>query len=233
VAADDIDHLYELPLDEFTKARDELAQRLRSAGETESARRVKAMRKPTVPAWALNQLARRHGEDMRALLDAAERMKDASPDGLRELSAERRRLVAALVAHAEQILKEAGHSAGAAHRERISQALLGATGEESREALLRGRLAREPAPAGFEAFGAPPDEVDVSPRPARRTRALERAEELAREADAAAAEAHRLRRAAEAAERSWRKAEQAAERAAVHAEKLRDRADKAADDATA
>src|SRR5256885_1710261 len=53
------DELYGLPLRDFTKARDDHARRLRKEGRREVADAVKALRKPTLPAWALNQLARR------------------------------------------------------------------------------------------------------------------------------------------------------------------------------
>jgi hypothetical protein len=47
-----VDRLYELPLDEFVAARDALAKERKDPA-------VKKLRKPTVPAWAVNQLARR------------------------------------------------------------------------------------------------------------------------------------------------------------------------------
>jgi hypothetical protein len=228
--ADEIDALYDLPLEEFTHARDELARRLRSGGHADDARQVKSLRKPTVSAWALNQLARRHRDEVRALLSTAERMKDASADDLRELSAARKRLVGSLVERADQILKDAGHAAGPTHRERISRVLLGATGDRSGDELLEGRLSRDPELGGFEAFAVPAVPEDEPAIDARRSKSVRRAEELAREAEAAAAEAHRLRRAAEAAERSWRKARQDAETAARRAETLGERARRAADD---
>jgi hypothetical protein len=52
------DDLYALPPGEFTRARDERAKGLRKEGRRDEADEVKALRKPTVAAWALNQLAR-------------------------------------------------------------------------------------------------------------------------------------------------------------------------------
>ena len=43
----EIDHLYELPLSEFTKARDELAKRASSDREA-----IRRLQKPNVAAWA-------------------------------------------------------------------------------------------------------------------------------------------------------------------------------------
>lgn len=43
----ELDSLYQVPLGEFTAARDELAKRLRDEGEREQAEEVKKLRKPT------------------------------------------------------------------------------------------------------------------------------------------------------------------------------------------
>jgi Bacterial capsule synthesis protein PGA_cap len=66
----ELDRLYSLPLDDFTDARNDLARRLRKAGQRPAAEAVAALRKPPVPAWAINQLARRHDEDVSTLLEA-------------------------------------------------------------------------------------------------------------------------------------------------------------------
>ena len=64
--------LYGLPPGEFTRARDARAKELRTGGERDAANAVKALRKPTVAAWALNQLTRRRKKDLAALLSAGE-----------------------------------------------------------------------------------------------------------------------------------------------------------------
>ena len=46
------DDLYALPPGDFTRARDERAKALRKEGRREEADAVKALRKPTVAAWA-------------------------------------------------------------------------------------------------------------------------------------------------------------------------------------
>ncbi|MDQ5822178.1 MAG: hypothetical protein M3540_12125, partial [Actinomycetota bacterium] len=71
----ELDRLYGLPLDEFTKARNDLSARLKKAGATDAAAEVKALPKPSVPAWAVNQLARTRQREVRALLVAAERSR--------------------------------------------------------------------------------------------------------------------------------------------------------------
>ena len=54
----DVDELYGLPLDRFTPERNALARELRNLGERERGAEVAALRKPSVAAWAVNQLAR-------------------------------------------------------------------------------------------------------------------------------------------------------------------------------
>ena len=54
----DLDDLYGLPLDRFIPERASLVRELRSGGEREQASVVAALRKPSVAAWAVNQLIR-------------------------------------------------------------------------------------------------------------------------------------------------------------------------------
>ena len=62
----EIDRLYALPLDEFTARRNELAKRLKKEGEGEAADEVASLVKPSVPAWTINQLARRQKKEAAA-----------------------------------------------------------------------------------------------------------------------------------------------------------------------
>ena len=63
--------LYGLPLDEFTTARNAAAKALRDRDLKAEADEVKAFVKPTVPAWAVNQLTRRRQDALDGLVDAA------------------------------------------------------------------------------------------------------------------------------------------------------------------
>ena len=99
------DELYGLPLAEFTKARDELARRLRKEGKGDEADAVKALRKPTAAAWALNQLSRQRPKDIKALLATGKRLRKAHEaligggdrSALQKASAEERELIDSLV----------------------------------------------------------------------------------------------------------------------------------------
>src|SRR5688500_11267390 len=97
----EVDRLYRLPLEEFVRARDELARRLRGEGSREEAAQVKALPKPTAAAWAVNQLARSNRREVDLLLDAAHRLRtlQASSPG----RAERASLEEALRAHRKAV----------------------------------------------------------------------------------------------------------------------------------
>ena len=57
----DVDELFGLPLDEFIPERTALAKSLRAEGRRDEAKEVAATRKPSVAAWAVNQLVRTQG----------------------------------------------------------------------------------------------------------------------------------------------------------------------------
>lgn len=158
----EIDRLYGLPLDEFVRERDELARRLNRDGDREAAARVKALRKPTVGAWALNQAVRRRRAETDALLNTGQRLRDAheqllsggDPAVLRETMEEERSLTSALADCAEAIASETGKS-GPALRDRVRSTLhAAAVDAEVREELAAGRFVREREAVGLGSFGA-------------------------------------------------------------------------------
>ena len=54
----DANKLYGLPLERFTEERNALAKRLREEGQRDEAATVSKLRKPSVAAWAVNQIVR-------------------------------------------------------------------------------------------------------------------------------------------------------------------------------
>jgi hypothetical protein len=187
----ELDNLYAaLPAD-FTRARNDLAQRLKQAGQIEDAARIKQLRKPTVALWAVNQLARRHPDDVRALLDAGERLRVAQQAALRGESqelraaaAEERKILHGLTQQSAELLRETGHSADT---KRIADTLRTAAVDESgRELLERGRLSEELEASGFGSFAgmeipssSKPDEKGPKPpSPAAQRRREERLRKL-------------------------------------------------------
>jgi hypothetical protein len=69
----DIDQLYKLPVTDFTTARNALAKDL--AGEAR--KKVRALGKPSVPAWAVNQLYWQDRATYESLVKASEQLRTA------------------------------------------------------------------------------------------------------------------------------------------------------------
>jgi hypothetical protein len=150
------DELFGLPPEEFVAARDDLARRLRREGEAEAARQVKALRRPSLSAWAVNQLARQGG--LGPLLAAGERLRAAHQAAragagaaeLRAAAKAEREAVTSLVTDALELLREAGHPTTDATRDRIMTTLHAATASPQAAALVRdGRLTADLDPSGF------------------------------------------------------------------------------------
>src|SRR5688572_1400912 len=103
--------LYALPLEQFTAARNELADRLKAEGDADEATRVRGLKKPSTAAWTVNQLARTAREDVEALLDLRDEIEAASSAAeLRSRTEKRRKRLTQLIARARKILTDSGHS---------------------------------------------------------------------------------------------------------------------------
>jgi hypothetical protein len=178
---EELDRLYGSPLADFTRGRDELAKELRAAGDREAAEEVKALSKPSISVWTVNQLARTERLQMRSLLTAAERVQAAqaellgggSADELQEAVARQREVVGALLESAKSALGSAGHPATEATLERVRKTLsaVGAN-EEGRRLVETGRLTEDLDPAGFGSVA--PGAAPRAKRPARSSRASAR-----------------------------------------------------------
>src|SRR5436190_17561372 len=174
-AEEEIDRLYGLPLDEFTRARDELARRVRQEGDAEGAAEIKRLRKPSVPAWVVNQLARQRELDMQRLVKAGEQLAGAQVEAIRaqkgdafvEARRDEQRALEALAAGAREILAEAGRGAAAVDRV-VATLRAGSLTEDGRALLKSGRLTEELEPPGFEALaGLEIPAGPPRPRPAK------------------------------------------------------------------
>lgn len=234
---EELDGLYETAPADFISVRNDLARRLKQAGQAEAAELVQGLRKPTVPVWVVNQLARRRQKEMRALLAAGEKMRAAQEQALagetqvlRQATAEERTALRALTERAHELLTAEGHGSAAATLERIASTLrAAATDPAGREQLAAGRLGEELSAAGFGALVGmkipAPSKRSRRQEPARRasTRAQEQAQirklrDRARNLTEEAATAEREARSAEAAAASARRK---AEKAAAAAERAR------------
>lgn len=227
----ELDGLYSLPLEEFTKARNDLAARLRKAHQSEAAAEVRGLRKPSVVAWTANQLARSAPQLVRSLLDAGAELRDAQQRALAgeadggavaDATAAERESVRALVVAGRRLL---GERASPALLDRLTQTLRAAAIDGEASGLLAaGRLTEELQAIGFGPLEAVPpkrrnaDEV--------RRAAREHVNQLRAEARRLANEA---REALEAAD----EAEQAAREARAAAVAKREEAERAATDLAA
>lgn len=81
-ALPDVDALFQLPLVEFTAARNALAASLKAAGRTKDAIAVKALPKPSLSAWTVNQLYWRQRKTFDRLVAAGTRLRSAQASRL-------------------------------------------------------------------------------------------------------------------------------------------------------
>jgi hypothetical protein len=233
--------LYGLPPGEFTRARDARVKELRKGGDREAADAVKALRKPTVAAWALNQLARRRAKDVERLLAAGEELRGAQEELLgggdrsafQEAAAAERELVAELAEDATTLASEAGERGGGL-REKVAETLhAAALDEDAADALRAGRLTREREAIG--GFGAPGGGLVAAPAPAepapkgkpKKTKSKPKSRTAGRDAEQGREDAERRREdaeqrqrlaAARTDERHARRELEAAEKAVEHAQ---------------
>lgn len=145
----EIDRLYQLPLDEFTAARNALAKT--AGGE---AGRVRALGKPSLPAWIVNQLYWHDRSAWDALIAASEnarRVNRAVLGGksgdVRAANAVHDEAVEASFKAALGLLATSGHPATDATRQAIATTLRALPGDEP-----PGRLTKPIQPIGFSAL---------------------------------------------------------------------------------
>jgi hypothetical protein len=156
----DVDRLFQLPLSEFTRARNVLAAARTKTGNEDDGEAVRALAKPSVSAWVVNQLHWRHRRDVDALLDVGERFRKAQAAqlagkdaDLRPLLEARRDASARLAGHAATLLQETGHRPTAVLLRRVTTTLeaLAAYGT-SADGPSAGHLSADVDPPGFDAL---------------------------------------------------------------------------------
>jgi hypothetical protein len=231
----ELDDLFARPLSEFTTARNELARRLKKAGQDEAAARVQTLKKPSVPVWSVNQLARRHPDEIKELVDSGERLRKAQQaafrgggrDAVREATTAERTAARTLTRLAHDLLGEEGRPPTRAVTDRIGSLLRSAAIEpEAAQLLAAGRLSEEVESTGFGTVAgiAPARPPRAKPRPKADLERQRREQEGRR----LKARADQLERRAEEAEERAARAEQAAEEARSKAQEARAAADEAA-----
>ena len=247
---EEIDALFALPPAEFTAARNTLVKRLRAEKRRDEADQVKSLRRPTVPAWAVNQVARAEPAALDQLIEAGAAVAAAQrralsgvrDAGLREASAERRERIDEVWKVAAGLLRDAGVDPQQ-HRQPVAATLEAASlDDEAAEVVRRGRLSADlPAPSGFgavagfslvpEASGAPADaeaddeaaENDADPGAAR-ARAEQQLADAVSQAKAAQRRAEELQSKAAEARRAAVRTTDEAQRLEQRAAQVRESA---------
>jgi hypothetical protein len=176
----EIDALFTLPLAEFTSARNTLAASLKKEGRANDADRVKLLSKPSVSAWAVNQLYWDHRDAFDELIFASKHFRPASTRlagrvaGMRDSLDARREALTNLSELAAEILTGAGHNPSPDTMRRVLTTLEALSGY----ALLPdgptpGRLTNDVDPPSFESLallmsGAGPVR-ETEPAPSRKS----------------------------------------------------------------
>ena len=175
---DDVDALFKLPLAEFTDARNKLAARLKQDGRANDVTLVKALGKPSISAWAVNQLYWKHREAFDRLLAAGQRFRQAQTSGhagtvrdMRGSLDERRDVLSHLSDLATSLLRDAGHNPTSDTMRRITTTLEAMSALASlSDGPTPGRLTADVDPPGFETFASLiPGTTKGAQKPARVT----------------------------------------------------------------
>ena len=196
----EIDRLYQLPLGEFTAARNALAKMLNG----DAAQQVKALSKPSVPAWAVNQLYWQAKPTYAALIRAAERLRAAHRSllegrkaDLKGVEGSHQAALRKAFTEVTDILHRSGEKPSTATLEGVTQTLTGLPSEAA-----PGRLDQTLKPAGFEILSGLTTHIP-SRHPASRSSKSEPAKKDSRQSLANA------KRALVAAERELHRAREA------------------------
>ncbi|HEX4754804.1 MAG TPA: hypothetical protein VH661_03505 [Candidatus Dormibacteraeota bacterium] len=241
--------VYHGPLEGFVSRRTALERTLRSS-DAAAAAAVKKLRKPSVGAWAIDQLAVENPDLVAELLAAgldAREAQQAVADGSRSgedllvATTRVREAIEGAVRAAAQVLERSGQAMAEETARKIRTTVLAAAsgGAADRQALWRGTLDRDLTPTGFGAADVPDDDEPELARaiaPLRRQASPRRRGAATGGARVAAGD----RVAQLAAERGAAERLKVAERARTiaatkrqHAERLAAEARAADDDATA
>jgi hypothetical protein len=151
---DALEQLYGVEPEQFIAERKRLERSLRDSGRTEEADELAQRKKPPLPVFVANRLARVSPDDIAGLISAGERLTAAhaagDPAELRKEQAELARRIRTLVQKAEAA---AGQLLSGAMEQRLAVLLRAAASDPASAGLLRrGVLAEEVEPAAFGAL---------------------------------------------------------------------------------
>ncbi|MFA1550549.1 hypothetical protein [Actinomadura chokoriensis] len=196
----------------FVATRKRLAREARDGGDPALAKRIDALRRPTLSAWAVNLLSRSAAGELERLLEVGAELRSAwgSGGGLRDLEQRRAGLVASLVRTAADLAAEAGDALREQAVREVEDTLQAATVDEAIAGEVReGRLSQPRSHTGFVPAGfpmAPPEEEEEEeeppkPEPGEKRKPERPKANVTRTTAARERRAETLRRRAEEAER--------------------------------
>lgn len=223
--ANDIDELFQLPLAEFTAARNALAKRAGRNGDE-----IRSLTKPPLAAWAVNQLYWQQRDIYTDLVRASSEMRGAHKaviegkrGDLRSAGREHELALESAVKATLAILEASGSAVTEATKQSVISTLRALPASEP-----PGRLTQTLSPGGFEMLAgivaAPAPKASASKGTGASDRSTSGASKRKSDRDFAA---ERQREAKAAAERAFRDADQKARHAEFEAARARRNAGKA------
>ena len=180
---DDIDALFKLPLAEFTGERNALAARLKKEGRRDDADRVKLLAKPSVSAWAVNQLYWDHRDAFDQLMASGKRLRPAQKlrlagkvASVRDSLDARREALVNLSDLASELLREAGSNPSLDTLRRVTTTLEALSAQALHaDGPTPGRLTQDLDPPSFDSLASlmsgagATEEIDEPITPARKS----------------------------------------------------------------
>jgi hypothetical protein len=160
---DVLEELYAADEDEFVEVRKRLARELREQGRGEEAAELAGLRKPPVPVFLANRLARERPLQVKKLVNVAGTLSGAQQRGdaetVRTMQSELKDVVGALLAEAATL---AGKPLSDDVARRLQSTLRAAAVDSGlSEQLRRGVLSAELEPSGFDALAR----MELAPAP--------------------------------------------------------------------
>src|SRR5450432_972566 len=140
--------LYQAPHESFVAERQRLSAELKASDKAAAARLAKLAR-PTISAWAVNQLWWHARSAFDELFETAGELRA----GKLAASGAHRQALAKLSARARKLLTDSGHAASEGTLRRIEMTLSGLAAAGSFDPEPPGALTKDRDPPGFAAFG--------------------------------------------------------------------------------
>ena len=137
------EELYALTPSEFTGSRNEWAKQSKPE-DPELAKRILALRKPSVAAWVVNMMMRHQGDQMTQVLELGASLRQAQEnldgEALRELTRQRRQLTTAVTRQGRDLAQELGQRLTEAVADQVQGTLHAAMVDEDAAAAVRSGL---------------------------------------------------------------------------------------------